>query len=74
MTFIQNREEFYKKEKATCDQILFAVCLQGHATLRRRGGSVDGLDILVRTFEHLIEKKKQANIESHRGLKALHLD
>lgn len=43
----------------TCDEILLAVSVQSHAALCRGRGSVDGFDVLLRTFEHLTTVKKQ---------------
>lgn len=47
--------------RCTYDKILFAVSLQSHSTHWRGGSSVDGIDSLARTFEHLkfqTERKK----------------
>lgn len=46
----------FRIRRGTCDEILFAVCLQSHTALCRGGGSEDGFDVLVRTFEHLMRK------------------
>lgn len=36
-----------------CDKVLLAISLQSHSTHCRGGSSVDGVDILAGTFEHL---------------------
>lgn len=59
-------------KSCTCDEILLAISLQSHSTHCGGGSSVDGINILVGTLEHLTVQTEEKNIQIHVGIKFKH--